>query len=139
MIEERIHIPVAPSVVFKIWSEVDRWKDWDLDTKEARLDGAFAVGTRGFLVPTKGRGVPIRITECTPDKLFTCEGGIPGFTMSFVHELRAGEGGCEVIHRVSFSGFLSFIFGPLIGAQIRKGLPITMASLKRYALARAAV
>jgi hypothetical protein len=121
MIEARIHIPVAPSVVFKIWSEVDRWKDWDPDTKEARLDGAFAVGTRGFLVPTKGRGVPIRITECIPDKLFICEGG------------------CEVIHRVRFSGFLRFIFGPLIGAQIRKGLPITMASLKRYALARTAV
>jgi hypothetical protein len=42
-----------------------------------------------------------------------------------------------VMHRVSFSGFLRFIFGPLIGAQIRKGLPVTMASLKRYAQQRA--
>jgi hypothetical protein len=56
--------------------------------------------------------------------------------MTFVHEVRPVGSGCEVTHRVSFSGFLSFIFGPLVGAQVRKGLPVTMASLKRYAQSR---
>lgn len=136
MIEERIAIPVAPSVIFQIWSEVHRWKDWDPDTKEAHLDGAFAMGSTGRLVPTKGSGVTIQITECTPDQSFTCEGGIPGFKMRFVHEARPTAQGCEVTHRVTFSGILSFIFAPLVGAQVRKGLPVTMASLKRYAIAR---
>jgi Polyketide cyclase / dehydrase and lipid transport len=136
MIEERIEIPVAPSVVFKIWREVDRWKEWDPDTKQARLDGPFAAGSTGWLEPSKGRGVKITISECTPDHSFTCVGGIPGFTMHFAHEVRAMPAGCEVTHRVSFSGWLRFIFGQLIGAQIRKGLPVTMASLKRYAMAR---
>jgi Polyketide cyclase / dehydrase and lipid transport len=136
MIEEHIDIPVAPSVVFKIWSEVDRWKDWDPDTQRAHLDGAFAAGSTGQLVPTKGNGVKILITECTPDQSFTCEGGIPGFKMRFVHEVRATHAGCEVTHRVTFSGILRLIFAPLVGAQVRKGLPVTMASLKRYAIAR---
>jgi hypothetical protein len=135
MIEERIEIPVSPRVIFQIWSEVHRWKDWDPDTKQAHLDGAFAVGSTGTLVPTKGSGVKIQITECSRDQSFTCEGGIPGFKMRFVHEVRPTSAGCEVLHRVSFGGWLRFIFAPLVGAQIRKGLPMTMASLKRYALA----
>lgn len=133
MIKERIEIAVSPSTVFKIWSEVTRWKDWDPDTKEARLDGAFATGSIGRLVPTKGNGVNIRITECTPDASFTCEGGIPGFNMRFEHVVRPTSKGCEVVHRVIFSGILSFIFAPLIATQIRKGLPVTMASLKHFA------
>jgi hypothetical protein len=134
MIEEKITIAVPPRTIFKIWSDVERWKDWDPDTQEARLNGAFAVGCTGHLVPTKGKGVNIKITECTTDKSFTCVGGIPGFSMAFVHEVRPLSEGCEVLHRVTFSGPLSFIFAPLIGAQIRKGLPVTMTSLKKYAM-----
>jgi len=135
-IEERIEIAVPPQVIDQIWSKVDRWHEWDPDTKEAFLNGPFTVGTTGRIVPTKGLGVSMIVTERTIGKSFTVEGGIPLFRMHFEHTLLPTENGVLVIHRVWFSGALSFLFGPGVAKQVRNGLPKTMQSLKAFAEAQ---
>ncbi|HEX2547831.1 MAG TPA: SRPBCC family protein [Ramlibacter sp.] len=135
-IEESVTIDASPETIFGIWSEVDRWKLWDPDTKEAVLRGPFAVGAQGRIVPTKGRGVPMAVTECTANRSFTVEAAIPLFRMRFDHELVPGAQGTRVTHRVTFSGPLTPVLGRIVGGQVRKGLPVTMQSLKRYAEAR---
>ncbi|MEG0051956.1 MAG: SRPBCC family protein [Comamonas sp.] len=132
-IEERIHIAVPPTVIDHIWSEVDRWHLWDPDTKQARLHGPFAVGTRGRITPSKGMGVPMAVTERTEGRSFTVEGYIPLFRMHFEHTVAPVAGGSEVAHRVWFTGALAFLFGPGVAKQVREGLPRTMRSLKTYA------
>ena len=132
-IEERIHITVPPLVIDRIWSEVDQWHCWDPDTKQAVLDGPFAVGTKGRITPRKGLGVPMIITERTEGRSFTVEGHIPLFRMHFEHTVLAIAGGSEVAHRVWFTGALAFLFGPGVAKQLREGLPQTMQSLKAYA------
>lgn len=133
-IEERIQIAVPPAVIDRIWSEVDGWHLWDPDTKKATLDGPFAVGSKGRIVPSKGMGVPMVITERTAGRSFTVEGYIPLFRMHFEHRVEAvAGGGSEVAHRVWFSGPLASLFGPGVAKQVREGLPRTMRSLKAYA------
>lgn len=135
-IEESIEIAVPPEVIDQIWSEVDRWHEWDPDTKQATLNGPFTVGTVGRIVPTKGMGVAMVVAERTPGKSFTVEGYIPFFRMHFEHTLSPTANGVLVSHNVWFSGGLSFLFGPGVAKQIRNGLPKTMLSLKAYAEAR---
>ncbi len=132
-IEERIQIAVPPDVIDSIWSEVDRWHVWDPDTKKASIEGPFALGSKGRIVPSKGLGVPMVITERTPGRSFTVEGHIPLFRMHFEHRVHAIAGGSEVAHRVWFSGPLAFLFGPGVARQVSHGLPRTMRSLKAYA------
>jgi Polyketide cyclase / dehydrase and lipid transport len=132
-IEERIQIKAPASVIYAMYADVARWNTWDPDTKSASLNGPFAVGTTGTLAPTQGRPVQIKLVEVTQDRSFTVVGAIPGFSMRFDHELKERDGITEALHRVNFSGPLRFIFGPLVGAQVRKGLPKTMASLKAKA------
>ena len=132
-IEERIEIAVPPKVIDQIWSDVDQWHEWDPDTKEASLNGPFTVGTTGRIVPTKGMGVSMVVTERTIGQSFTVEGSIPLFHMHFEHTLSPIDSGVLVIHRVWFSGALSFLFGPGVAKQVRKGLPKTMQSLKAFA------
>ena len=130
IIEERIQIKAPAAQIFALYADVPRWNTWDPDTKSSSLSGPFAVGTKGRLAPTKGQPISIEITDLVLDRSFTVVGGIPGFSMRFDHELTAAEDGTQVVHRVSFSGLLRYIFGPLVGAQVRKGLPITLLSLK---------
>jgi Polyketide cyclase / dehydrase and lipid transport len=132
-IEERIQIKAPASVIYAMYADVARWNTWDPDTKSSTLNGPFAVGTAGTLAPTQGRPVQIKLVEVTQDRSFTVVGAIPGFSMRFDHELTEKEGVTEAVHRVNFSGPLRFIFGPLVGAQVRKGLPKTMVSLKAKA------
>ena len=132
-IEERIEIAVPPKVIDQIWSALDQWHEWDPDTKAAFLNGPFTVGTTGRIVPTKGMGVSMMVTERTIGQSFTVEGGIPLFRMHFEHTLSPIENGVLVIHRVRFSGALCFLFGPAVSKQVRDGLPKTMQSLKSFA------
>jgi len=135
-IEEHIEIAVPPNVIDQIWSEVDRWHEWDPDTKEASLNGPFTVGTTGRIVPTKGMGVPMVVTERTVGQSFTVEANIPLFKMHFEHTLSPSENGVLVSHRVWFTGPLCFLFGPGVAKQVRNGLPKTMQSLKAFAEAQ---
>jgi hypothetical protein len=130
VIEERIQINARAADIFALYADVPRWNTWDPDTKSSSLSGPFAAGTKGRLAPTKGQPINIEITDVQPDRSFTCVGGIPGFSMRFDHELTEADGGTQALHRITFSGPLRLIFGPLVGAQVRKGLPVTMRSLK---------
>jgi hypothetical protein len=135
-IEESILVNATPAAVFEIYRQVDQWHRWDPDTKWAALDGFFEVGTKGRIVPTKGSGVPIQLTELVINRSFTVEGRVPLFRMKFEHELKPEGESTRVTHRVSFSGALSFLLGRIVGAQVREGLPKTMLSLKHYAESR---
>jgi hypothetical protein len=132
-IEERIVINAKPETIFGIYSDVENWNKWDSDTKSSSINGSFQTGTIGRLIPTKGQGVNIAFTSVVPNRSFTCVGGVPGFQMRFEHELNSINASTEVIHRVKFSGVLAFLIGRIVRAQLRTGLPITLAALKRLA------
>lgn len=125
-IKESIHIAVPATVVDQIWSEVDRWQLWDTDTRQARLNGPCAVGSKGRIVPSEGMGIPMPVTERTAGRSFTAEAYMPLFRIRFEHTVCAVDGGAEVAHRVWFTGALAFLFGPGVARQVREGLPATM-------------
>jgi Polyketide cyclase / dehydrase and lipid transport len=116
---------------------VDRWHEWDPDTKQAFLDGPLRPGAQGKLTPTKGNTVPMLITEVVADRCFTAQSKIPLFGMVFEHELKPEPSGCEVVHRVTFSGPLKWVIGAMLVRQLNLGLPTTLARLKQRAEQRA--
>ena len=104
----------------------------------ANLEGPFQVGTRGRLTPTKGRSVPMVLTQVIPGQCFTVESKIPLFCMLFEHELHPAPNATEVVHRVTFSGLLSLVLGPMLSKQLNSGLPVTLSRLKALAEAHSA-
>jgi hypothetical protein len=137
-VEHRIITTAPPETIFRIYEDVKNWHTWDPDTKQASLDGPFQVGSRGRLVPTKGNAVPMTLTKAIPAQCFTVESQIPLFQMVFEHELSQKSGATEIIHRVTLSGFLTFILGPMLSKQLNIGLPITLSRLKALAESRSA-
>ncbi|MDM5180126.1 SRPBCC family protein [Massilia sp. DJPM01] len=132
-VESRVTISVSPEKIFEIYADVPNWKTWDPDTKEASIDGPFQTGSKGKITPPKGISVPMNFISVVPNKSFTVDSQIPLFRMVFEHELNVTAAGTEVVHRVTFSGALSFLLGRIVGNPLRTGLPITLASLKRLA------
>lgn len=137
-IEASIVIAATPAEIFAVYRDVPGWSAWDPDTRRASLDGPFALGTTGELVPTKGRRVTMQIVALEPDRLFTVEARIPLFRMRFEHRLEPVHAGTRAWHRVEFSGALAFLFGPLVGGPLHDGLPATLRGLKRHVEARVA-
>lgn len=132
-VEHSILVQAPAERIFRIYQDVSAWHTWDPDTKRASLEGPFVVGSRGSLTPAKGNTVPMVLTEVEPNAGFTVECRIPLFRMVFAHELVPQAGATTVIHRVTFSGLLSFVLGRMLARQLNQGLPVTLASLKRLA------
>jgi uncharacterized protein YndB with AHSA1/START domain len=132
-VEHSIRVEAPPARVYRIYQDVAHWHTWDPDTRQASLDGPFAVGSKGRLTPTRGNTVPMLLTKVDPDSCFTVESRIPLFRMVFEHELVPQGPGVEVTHRVTFHGPLKFVLGRMLTRQLDQGLPVTLARLKRLA------
>lgn len=132
-IEHRTTVSASPEVIFRIYEDVSNWHTWDPDTKQAHLDGPMRIGARGKLTPAKGNTVPMLVTEVVQSRSFTVESKIPLFRMLFEHELTPSQAGTEVVHRVTFSGLLSVVLGPVLSGQLNTGLPVTLGRLKQLA------
>jgi hypothetical protein len=137
-VEHRVSVSASPETIFRIYEDVSNWNVWDPDTKHSSLDGPFQAGSRGHLTPAKGNAVPMLLTQVVLGRAFTVESKIPLFRMVFEHELSPTTTGTEVVHRVTFSGFLSIVLGPMLSKQLNVGLPVTLARLKALAEARSA-
>ena len=127
-----ILINASPEAIQAVYADVAHWHLWDPDTRSAQLDGPFAVGSIGKLVPSKGLPVRMVLTEVTPGGGFTVQSPVLGSVMSFEHVFKSMAHGVEVTHRVTFSGWLAGLLMRLVGKSLVKGLPVTLANLKRH-------
>ena len=132
-VEHSVLIATPAERIFRIFQDVAEWHTWDPDTKRASIDGPFAVGTRGSLTPTQGNTVPMMLTRVEPDVCFTVESKIPLCRIVFEHELRPSGGAVQVVHRVTLTGLLGIVLGPLMARRLNAGLPVTLARLKARA------
>jgi Polyketide cyclase / dehydrase and lipid transport len=132
-VEHSVLVNTAPERLFALYADVPHWNRWDPDTKASSIHGPFQTGETGSLTPTMGNTVSMRLTSVVPNRSFTVEVKIPLFRMLFEHELLPSQEATKVIHRVTFSGALSFLLGRVIGSQLNKGLPVTLAKLKAAA------
>jgi hypothetical protein len=133
--EQTIQTTASPEKIWAIYKDASAWSDWDPEVKAASLDGEFASGVHGELVPTSGRPKRARfyLADVIEDRAFAVESRLPLCVLRVEHEIAATHAGSTVTHRVAFRGALAWLFGPLVGGPIRNGLPATMAGLKRIA------
>ncbi|SGZ03942.1 SRPBCC family protein [Moritella viscosa] len=131
--EESIEIGSTPEKVFSLYKDVSNWKVWDKEVKCSTLKGAFLEGSVGSLTPSKGPKAQIILSKVEENKSFTSKSNLPFCVMYFEHCLVQKNDTVLVVHRVSFKGAFSYIFGYLIGHSIKKSLPITLQGLKSLA------
>jgi hypothetical protein len=131
--ESSITIKAPAAHVFSIYADVVAWPQWDPDVKAASLNGKFASGVDGVVVPHGGPKSKILFTRVTPNQGFVAECKLPLCVMRFENQLSAVADGTTATHRVTFEGLLAPVFGRLIGSGMKKTLPKALESLKAYA------
>jgi hypothetical protein len=131
--QHTLDIEAKPEHIYKLYSDVAGWPKWDSEVEMSSISGAFEKGAEGTLKPKGGPQSKIQFIEVKPGLCFTVQSKLPLCIMTFEHELISKGISTTVIHRVTFTGFLSPLFGRLIGKGIQRTLPETMAGLKRAA------
>ena len=133
IIEKQIVVRAAPETIFRIYEDVENWNTWDPDTRAARLDRGLALGSKGYLSPSKGHSIPISVTACKANHHFRVTSKTRLFRIDFDHELTPTVSGTRVVHRVSVGGLMKPVLALMLVPRIDEGLPETLRTLKTRA------
>jgi hypothetical protein len=127
---------VKKETIWKLWTNVPQWPEWDHDIEWAQLDGEFKLGQTGTLKPKNGGPVKFKTVECTPFKSFSDESKLFLATLRFDHHMEEVAGGLKISVQVSVSGPLAFFYFLVLKKEFSKGFQEQIVSLIEMAKRR---
>jgi hypothetical protein len=120
-----------PDAVWKLWTDVVRWPEWDVSKEISRLDGPFEVGSVGWAKQRGNLGGTFTITELEPGRRWLTECPVPLGRVTFGHQLEVlPEGRVRVVKRVDVyggTGHLIRLFAP----RMKRDIAESLAALER--------
>ncbi|GII02170.1 SRPBCC family protein [Planobispora takensis] len=132
--EYSVETAAAPDALWRIWSDMDAWPQWNDGIAKIEVEGPFAVGTAFTMTPPQGDAIPMRLVEIVPGRVFTDEMDAGDFLVTTVHRLEPlPGGGTRVTYRTEITGAAADQVGPELGPQITADFPDVLAALVRRA------
>jgi hypothetical protein len=132
--EHSVRTTATPDALWRHWSDVAAWPEWNEGIAEIRIDGPFAAGTTVTMTPPGDEPIRLRLVEVVPPELFTDEMDAGDFVVRTEHRLRpAGPGTTEVVYRTEITGPAADQVGPQLGPAITADFPDVLAGLVKRA------
>ena len=129
--EASLDTTASPVTVWRVWSDVNHWPDWNPDVISVSLDGPLAVGASGTMTTTT-RTHPIRIVGMEPGRSFQLEARVIPLTR-FVFQCEVaplGGDACRISQRITVNGPASFLLSRPMSRQIAATFPPVLEGLK---------
>lgn len=119
--------------IWKIWTDVPNWKIWDSGLKDARLNGDFADGSTGKIIPNKGPASKFVIYDVSENNSYSFKTKIPLGWLVVSRYMQEKNGMFSFTHEVRFTGPLKGLLGKRLGKKFREMLPNVMLTIKDLA------
>ena len=128
--EHSIETTASPAAVWRLWSDVARWPDWNTDLERAELSGPFAAGSAITMYQRRGDAIELRIAEASEPEGFVDQADLGEVVVRTIHRLEPLLGDrVRVIYRMEITGPEADTLGPQIGPEISADFPQVLAAL----------
>jgi hypothetical protein len=87
--EHSIETPASPAAIWRLWSDVGRWPEWNADLERAELSGPFAAGSVVTMFPHKQEPIELRIAEALEPERFVDEADLGDVVVSLTSRVIA--------------------------------------------------
>src|SRR6201986_4490390 len=105
LFESEATFEADPATVWKVWTDVDRWPEWDVSKEIARLDGPFEPGVSGWAKQRGNLGGNFTITAVEAGRRWVTECPVPLGKVVFDHLLEpVAKDRVLVVKRVDVEG-----------------------------------
>ena len=136
--QHSIETTASREELWRHWSDIASWPQWNAGIRAMEVEGPFAVGTTFTMTPPDGEPVRMRLTEVVPRRVFTDEADGGDFVVRTVHQLEPlPDGRTRVTYRTDIVGAAADHVGPEIGPAITADFPDVLAALVGLAEAAA--
>ena len=121
-----------PAEVWKVWTDVARWPEWDASKEITRLDGPFGAGVSGWAKQRGNLGGPFTITAVEDGRRWVTECPMPLGKVIFDHLVEpAAEGHVRVVKRVEVEGAFGSLLKLLV-PKMRRQVAESLVALERH-------
>jgi len=118
--------------VWRVWSDINHWPEWNPDMKESRLDGALKLGATGNIDTRSGGKHDVVVTQYEEGRSFELEStALPGTKMAIRASITPNGSGSRITQGFEPRGLLSPIVGPMMGGMILKTFNSVLNGLKQ--------
>jgi uncharacterized protein YndB with AHSA1/START domain len=132
--EHSVETTAAPGMVWRLWTDMAAWPQWNAGIETITVDGPFAAGTTFTMTPPGDEPIRMHLTEVVPGELFTDEMDAGDFVVRTVHRVEPAAGGrTRVIYRTEITGPAAAQAGPQLGPAITADFPEVLAALVKLA------
>jgi hypothetical protein len=120
-----------PATVWRIWTDVARWPEWDASKEIAQMDGEFQAGTSGWVKKHNALGGTFTITEVEPGRRWFSESPLPLGRVIFDHIVEpVADGQVRVVKGVQVEGGSAGLFRVLAAPRMRRDIDATLTALQ---------
>jgi uncharacterized protein YndB with AHSA1/START domain len=132
--EHTVETTAPAESLWRHWSDMASWPQWNAGIVEIDVDGPFAVGTTFAMTPPDGEPIRMTLTEVVPGERFTDVMDAGDFVVTTVHRLEPrGAGRTRVAYRTEITGPAADQVGPELGPEITADFPHVLAALVKVA------
>jgi uncharacterized protein YndB with AHSA1/START domain len=128
--EHSVQTGAGPEALWREWSDVSGWPEWNAGVEKIDIDGPFAVGTRFTMFEPGEEPIRLQLVEVVPNERFTDELDAGDFVVRTEHRLEPLPGsGTRVVYRTEITGPAADQVGPQLGPVITADFPQVLAAL----------
>jgi len=129
-----VETTAPPDKVWKIWSDMSTWGDWNPNVSTMEWEGGFASGTTGIMNTRAGQHHKMKLVDVVPGRSFALETSVvPGTTFRFNCRIELVSGKARVSQTVEVRGPLGPVLGGMLGPQVSKEFGTLLSNLARRA------
>jgi hypothetical protein len=130
-----VETTASPERVWKIWSDMSTWGDWNPNVSTMNWSGGFVQGSRGVMNTKAGQHHSMTLAEVQPGRFFALETTVVPLTrFRFNCRVEPGVGGgTRISQMVEVKGLLGPVVQGMMGPQVSKEFPTLLANLARKA------
>ena len=124
----------SPERVWKIWSDMSTWGDWNPNVATMDWHGGFVSGTDGVMNTRAGQHHKMKLLDVQPARFFALETSVvPGTTFRFNCRVEPTGGKTKISQMVEVKGPLGPILQGMLGPQVSKEFGTLLANLANRA------
>jgi uncharacterized protein YndB with AHSA1/START domain len=134
--EHSIETTASPESIWRLWSDVSKWGEWNADIERIEISGPFATGSTIAMTPVGQDTVELRITKASKPNLLVDEADLGEVLVTTFHRIEPLDHERSLVtYRMEITGSAADTVGPELGPEISGDFPETLAALVQRAAA----
>ena len=130
--EAALETKASPDRVWRVWSDVNHWHEWNPDMKESRINGPLKLGATGMIDTRSGGKHDVVVTHFEDGHSFELEStALLGTKMAIRATITPRGSGSFISQGFEPRGLLAPIVGPMMGGTILKTFNSVLNGLKQ--------